>query len=876
MDSFTPAMRQWAEVKARYPEHIVMFRMGDFYEMFYEDAEIAARLLDLALTARDKNSKNPVPLAGIPYHALTGYLARLVRANVRVAICEQIEDPKTAKGVVKRAVTRVVTAGVALEPETLDERAPNYLMGLTRDGERFGFAFADLSTGEFLVGAIADAARVAAEIARREPAEIVCPAPLREDAGLAALLAQADAAMVTWTDGDAFDPGRARAKLAEQFPEAGIDRMDDARLGPALASAGGVLAYLLETQLRDLPHVNRLSVFSGDEFMIVDETAKRNLELVASLREGGRRGSLLGVIDDTVTPMGARLIRQWLLYPLLDVEKIVARHDAVEELSARVVERDELLGLLRGVHDLERLCGRISLAACNARDLVLLRESLGILPRLGSLLATFSCALVKTLADDYDDLADVRGLLERAIEDEPPFSIREGGMIRTGHDAELDDLRKIAREGKGYLADLEARERERTGINKLRVSYNRVFGYYIEISHAHRASVPDDYIRKQTLVNAERYITPELKEYEEKVLTAQERIVEREFELFSRVRDEVDREIARIQAAAHLLATLDVLISFSRVAETHGYCRPQVDGGDAIVISDGRHPVVERLTAGERFVANDTRLDAGQRLLIITGPNMAGKSTYIRQVALIVLLAQVGCFVPAREAKIGVVDRIFTRVGASDNLARGQSTFMVEMSETADILRNATDRSLIVLDEIGRGTSTYDGLSIAWAVTEYLHDTPGKRAKTLFATHYHELVDLARERDRVKNFNVSILERDENLIFLHRIVAGGASRSFGVQVARLAGLPDAVVTRANEILKNLESIELDEFGHAKLAAPRESAEAARGQLTFFAPAARPPAPSAVERELALLDPENMTPMQALAALAALKGMLKRS
>jgi DNA mismatch repair protein MutS len=539
----------------------------------------------------------------------------------------------------------------------------------------------------------------------------------------------------------------------------------------------------------------------------------------------------------------------------------------------RSVERGEIKALLLRVHDLERLCGRISLAACNARDLIALKSSLETLPDLRGHLAVFQTELIAQLAGQFDDLSDIRQIVEEAILEEPPIALRDGGLIKDGFNAELDELRAISRKGKGYLSEMEARERERTGISKLKIGYNTVFGYYIEISHAKSGAVPSEYIRKQTLVNAERYITPELKEYEEKVLTAQERIVELEYNLFTETRQRVAAEVSRIQTAARVLATIDVLAAFAHLAETYDYVKPEVDESDEIVLVEGRHPVVERMTAGERFIPNDTRLDTSEnQIVILTGPNMAGKSTYIRQVALIVLMAQIGCFVPAKKARIGVVDRIFTRVGASDNLARGQSTFMVEMSETAEILHGATRRSLLVLDEIGRGTSTFDGLSIAWAVTEYLHDNPSAQAKTLFATHFHELVDISKEKKRVRNFNIGIIERDNRLIFLHRILAGGTSRSYGIQVAQLAGLPSEVISRAKEILRNLESGELDELGRAKLAArPAEPPGAARGQLSLFGP----PRPSPVEEELIACDPQSMTPLEALNFLAQIHEKAKK-
>lgn len=872
-DSVTPAMRQWFEIKSRFPNHVLMFRMGDFYEMFYEDAVTAAKVLDIALTARNKGSDSPIPLAGIPHHALTSYLSRFIRAGKTVAICDQLEDPKEAKGVVKRGVTRVVSAGVAMDPETLDERDNNYLMGLLHDGQSWGFAVADLSTGEFGVGSFIEDRGMAAELVRREPAEIIVPEEMKDVARFKALIKASGDPKVSYLPGEPFGLEAALTTLESQFPAPEVEKMDRKKLGAALRSAGGVLSYLLDTQMRELSHINRLRVYAGDEFMVVDEAAKKNLELVATLREGGRRGSLLWLLDDTVTAMGARALKRWILYPLVDPGKINRRHEGVEELLRRHVLRDELRGFLEKVHDLERLCGRISMAVCNARDLVALKLSLRILPALKEKLLEFDAALLAESGRDLDDLGDLRDLIEKAIEDEPPISLRDGGLIKEGYNAERDELNAMARSGKRFLSELEARERRETGIPTLKIRYNRIFGYSLEISNVHKDKVPDHYIRKQTLVNAERYITQELKEYEEKILNAQERIVELEYNLFAALRSSIAESVTRIQEVARVLSTLDILVTFARLAETHNYKRPKVDDSSRLEIEDGRHPVVERTNPGERFIPNDTLLDVEEnQLLIITGPNMAGKSTYIRQVALITLMAQIGSFVPVASAHIGVVDRIFTRVGASDNLSRGESTFMVEMKETADILHQATCRSLIILDEIGRGTSTFDGLSIAWAVTEYLHDNPERRARTLFATHYHELVDIAREKSGVKNFNVSIIERNDQLIFLHKIRPGVANRSYGIEVARMAGLPVEVIERAKEIMANLETGELDEVGRARLAHHRgKEKKPPKGQLSLFFT----PRPSPVIMELRDCDPMAMSPLEAINFLAALKEKVEK-
>lgn len=865
----TPMMRQYFEVKATHPDAILFFRLGDFYEMFLDDAVLASRLLDITLTSRNKGAADEVPLCGIPYHSCQPYIARLVEQGYKVAICEQVEDPKAAKGIVRREVVRVVTPGLVVDTETLDPRRNNYLAALAAGEEgRWGLASVDITTGEFRAAECASPAELATELAARDAAEVLVAAGAAEDALLADLAAVLHGRTVTRVPEWAVAVDRARQALRESFPHLSLEACGCQGLPGALAAAGAVLHYLGETQKGALPHLQPLRTVHSGQFMHLDESTRRNLELTGSLVDGGRRGSLLGVLDRTVTAMGARKLRQWLGQPLVDLEAIRARHRAVAALVEESLLRDDLRAALGGVCDLERLNGRIAMATGNARDLAALKSSLDRLPPLLDLLAGIDDQLLAGLRDGLDPLADLNELIGLAIVDDPPLGVREGGLIRPGFHAELDELRQISREGKGWIARLEQEEKERTGITTLKVRYNRVFGYYIEITRAHLARVPDDYQRRQTLAGAERFITPALKEYEDKVLGAEERVAEIEYELFQEVRRRVAAEGARLQGTADALAALDLLAGLADLAHDRSYCVPEMDDSTALVIEEGRHPVIEAMNLGERFVPNDVQMDtADDQLLIITGPNMAGKSTFMRQVALIVLMAQLGSHVPAKAARIGLVDRIFTRVGASDNLARGQSTFMVEMTETANILNHATPRSLIVLDEIGRGTSTFDGVSIAWAVAEYLHDHPRVAARTLFATHYHELTDLALTRERVRNYTVAVKEWQEQIIFLRRIVKGGASHSYGIQVARLAGLPAAVIERAREVLKNLEAGEF-ETGAPRLAKSRRQQPAAPPQPGLFDRVEDP-----LRRRLEELDVSVLTPLEALNRLDELKRLL---
>ena len=726
---------------------------------------------------------------------------------------------------VKRDLVRVISPGVTLEEADLDARTNNYLSAVLPgangggpEGPGYGFAVTDLSTGEFRIGQVGPLDDLVDEMARIGPSEILLPEAWAASRDARRLVETANPVLTNHLDDGFFDEGDSRAALDRQFP--GQLPETTAALDLAIGAGGAVLEYLHQTQMTEALHLRTLSIHRTETHMVLDDSTVRNLELFRSIADGGRTGTLLWHLDRTTTPMGARTLRKWLQYPLVSVDAVRARHEGVAELAERTDVRDALTDALKGVMDLERLIGRLSLAHGNARDLVSLRASLERVPRLVEALKDSEAPILRRIADGIDPLDDVRELIARAIVDEPPLTVREGKIIRDGFDVELDEFIAISRDGKSWIAQMEASERAATGIGSLRVRYNKVFGYYIEVTKANLHNVPAHYDRKQTLVNAERFITPELKEYETKVLTAEERRVELEYDLFTRVRLEVAGHGVRVQELAARIASIDVLCSLAEVAVEYRYSRPVVDDSDQLRIRDGRHPVVERLLVGEPFVPNDTEMDASERqLLILTGPNMAGKSTYIRQVALIALMAQVGSFVPAGETRLGLVDRIFTRVGASDNLARGQSTFMVEMTETANIVRHATPRSLIILDEIGRGTSTYDGVSIAWAVAEYIHDAEGLGARTLFATHYHELTDLALTKPRVRNLTVAVKEWDDQIIFLRRIIEGGSSRSYGIQVARLAGLPQAIIDRAKEILSNLEQGELDELGRPRFARP---------------------------------------------------------
>lgn len=864
----TPMMQQYLEIKARHQDAILFYRLGDFYEMFFEDAITAAKVLGITLTSRSgRDEENRIPLCGVPFHAVDSYLAKMIRAGFKVAICEQVEDPKEARGVVRREVVRVVTPGLVIEEQLLDDKENRYLAAICRSGRRWGLSLLDLSTGEFLAGERESLPDLLDELGRLSPSEVLLPEDDGEEAALTneleVFLPQACLSRRPVAD---FSPETARRNLLEHFRVANLAGFGCEEMGAGLAAAGSLFRYLQETRNTDLGHIRRLIPLEFDHVLLMDESSRRNLELTQTIVGGKREGSLLHALDLCETPMGARLLKKNLLFPLRDVSVINQRLDAVAELFHSPRLGGELRELLGKVHDLERLNGRVVLGSANARDLTALRVSLAQLPLVKEKLAATS-GLLAGIHDSLDALADLHDLLAAAIREDAPPTLREGNLIRPGYSAELDELAAILRDGREMVLALEGRERKRTGINNLKVGFNRVFGYYLEVSRGQLANVPEDFIRKQTLVNAERFITPELKVFEEKITGAQEKRLELEYRLFSEIRAAAARESARILDGAGHLAWVDFFLCLAEAAGKYRYVRPEINAGEAITIREGRHPVIERALPPGRFVPNDIHLDQSEEeVLIITGPNMAGKSTVLRQTALITLMAQMGSFVPAAEARIGVVDRIFTRVGAMDDLRRGQSTFMVEMNETANILNNATEKSLVILDEIGRGTSTFDGLSIAWAVAEDLVNKNGRGVKTLFATHYHELTDLAVTSPRVKNYNIAVREWNDTIIFLHKLLPGGANRSYGIQVAALAGVPAGVVARARELLHNIERGEFTRQGEPRIAtSPGRKKEAHPSQLFLFGEPEHP----ALAR-LREIDADALSPRAALDLLYELK------
>jgi len=859
MKPLTPMIKQYLQIKSQYPDALLFFRMGDFYEMFFEDAHVGSRELDIALTSRNKGQKDSVPLCGVPYFAAETYISKLLQKGYKVALCDQVEDPKLAKGIVKREVVRVFTPGLVTDSIQLGTGENNYLMGFCAEGEVFGLAFLDISTGELKTCQISGFEPFLSEALRNEPKEILSLKRFQEHPCFDGFKKNFESGLITYLEAPTFD-------AVPSFNE--MERKAILQKAPLAAEAVAmVLHYAEENQKKPISHIRPLSFYQVQDFMVIDEMTKRNLELTQSLFEQGKRGSLFWVLDETITLMGSRTLKQWLNYPLIDIKEIGDRLEGVSELKEMKIERKQLRESLKGIQDIERLTSRIFLGYANARDLVGLKNSLLNLPILKANLQPFSAFILKKFASEIENFDDLNQLLESSIVDHPPLTIKEGGIIKPNYDKELDGLREIGREGKGWILQLEAEEKKKTGISSLKVRYNQVFGYYIEVTKSNLHLVPNHYIRKQTLVNAERFITPELKEFETKVLGAQEAICQLECRLFEEVRKKVSDETSRLQKTASAITIIDILGSMAEIADRYDYVQPVMDEGDEIIIRDGRHPVLERMGLSERFVPNDTQMNSPEhQILIITGPNMAGKSTYIRQVAIIILMAQMGSFVPAREAKIGVVDRIFTRIGALDNIMRGQSTFMVEMTETARILNQATSKSLVVLDEIGRGTSTFDGLSIAWAVAEHLHDHPSLRPKTLFATHYHELTELALTKERVKNYNVAVKEWGGEIIFLRKIVEGGTNRSYGIQVARLAGLPPRVIDRAKEILSNLEKGELDTMGMPKIATTKIPGLKPKPpfQPSLFVQ------PDPIRLELKKVKTDQLTPLEALNILDELR------
>jgi DNA mismatch repair protein MutS len=860
----TPMLKQYLAIKEEHRDAILFYRLGDFYEMFFEDAKIASKVLGITLTSRNNKDKEEerIPLCGIPYHAAASYLAKLVKAGHRVAVCEQVEDPKQATGVVKREVVRVVTPGLVTEEQVLDDKSNRYLAAVCRVRKVWGISFLDLSTGEFLVTEREESEELIDELNRMMPAELLIEPD--DHAALPDNLGLLPSICITRRATGFFQVETGREILLEHFQTANLAGFGCDHLTAGLTAAGGLLQYLVETQKTGLDHIECLAPLFIDDVLMIDDSSRRNLELTQTLIGANREGSLLHCLDRTSTPMGARLLRRNLLFPLRNIETINHRLDTIEQLVRHHGYCEELRALLGKVYDLERLNSRIVLGSGNGRDLNALENSLNQLPALKKSAETAGIVPAKCAA--LDELADIRTLLEQSIREDAPPTLREGGLIKEGYNDELDELITILTRGKDLILALECREKEKTGIANLKIGFNKVFGYYLEVSKARQAQVPDYYIRKQTLVNAERFITPELKEFEEKVLTAQDKRLDLEYRLFNEIRAEVAGQSSRILRAASFVAELDFYCCLAEVARRHRYVRPRVDDSDEIVIVEGRHPVIEQALPAGRFVPNDIRLDQTENeVLIITGPNMAGKSTVLRQTALIVLLAQMGSMVPAAEARIGVVDRIFTRVGAMDDLRKAQSTFMVEMNETANILNNATERSLVILDEIGRGTSTFDGLAIAWAVTEDLVNKNGKGVKTIFATHYHELTDLAMTNARIKNFNIAVREWNDTIVFLHKLLPGGTNRSYGIQVAALAGVPDRVVIRAKEILRNIEKGEFNQHGEPRIAGKRLAESQLPSQLGLFTPDPHP-----VHRMIDQLQPDSLTPLAALAALYELK------
>ena len=869
MAELTPMKRQYNEIKEQHKDCLLFFRLGDFYEMFDDDAKVASRELDLALTTRDRNVADPeerTPMCGVPYHSAEAYIARLIARGYKVAICEQTEDPALAKGLVSRDVIRIITPGTVTESSMLEEGKSNYLCAVYLEGGRGGAAFCDISTGEFCCASYeTDAAgHIVNELGRFAPREAILSFGAESDGTIVSFLTKKLDAMIE-SGGDGFEYLGASVRLCRQFGFADVDESGLGEAPAAVCAAGALLGYIAETQKCDMAHIGRLDVFSGGRFMELDWTTRRNLELTESLRSGEKRGSLLWVLDKTRTPMGGRLLRAWVERPLLSAVAIGRRLTAVDELYRDNVARGEIMLTLKEIGDMQRLIGRTVYGTAGGRDLRSLCNCCAVLPRLAGQLAPFRSLELREIGA-MDVLEDVRRRIDEAICEEPPFSVREGGVLRPGYSEEVDHLRDVRDNGARLVSELEARERERTGIKKLKVGYNKVFGYFIDVpKSAGEETIPDDYIRKQTLVSNERYFTQELKELENTLLTARDRINELEYRYFCEVRDAVAAEVERVQATAAAVARLDALCSLAEVAVRNGYTKPEVDTSRTLRIVEGRHPVVEQTMKDILFVPNDTTLnDTDDRVAIVTGPNMAGKSTYMRQTALIVLMAQMGSFVPAKSALIGIVDRVFTRIGASDDLASGQSTFMVEMNEMANILAHATPLSLLILDEIGRGTATYDGMAIAQAVLEYVSDRLRIGCKTLFATHYHELTALAEDHPEMKNYNISVKRRRDEIIFLRKIVPGAADGSFGVEVAKLAGLPDRVVKRARQILKELEQSDLREFV-APAAPPMYEMQTPIDQI--FLP---DPVGDDLRRRIEALAVDTMTPIEALNTLYELK------
>jgi DNA mismatch repair protein MutS len=862
----TPMIKQYLSIKEEYPDAILFYRMGDFYEMFFEDAQVASRVLEITLTSRNKKDESPVPMCGVPYRAVSGYIARMIDHGYKVAVCDQTEDPALAKGLVKRDVVRVITPGMIIDDEFLDKRSNNFVLAVGRQGDSFGLSFLDISTGEFRLAESDDLAAIVEESLRISPREILLPKSSENDPQLASIRDALVDRSVTYLEDGAFEYKRCYNRLADQFKTISLEAFGCEGLFAGVRAAGALVYYVGETQKQKIEHLTRLETYSLGHYLQVDDTSCRNLELEKNIRSGTRRGTLIGIIDHTRTAMGARLLKSWLRYPLIEIEAIQDRHAAVEQAKDNLQVRQGLREYLKSVHDLERVGSKIVMGHANARDLIALKRSLFVLPQIQKKLAELQAALFQW-NENLHPLYELADVIEKAIREDAPPTINEGGIIKTGYRKDLDDLLKISQDGKGWLASLEIQEREASGINTLKVRYNKVFGYYIEVPKSRTADVPANYVRKQTLVNAERYITDELKSFETKVLNAEDQRAGLELEIFNEIRQLVVKNNKNIQDVARFLARTDCLLNLAEVADQNNYCRPRMTSDGHIHIEDGRHPVVEKMITGERFVPNTVYMDNDEnQILIITGPNMAGKSTVLRQVALLVVMAQMGSFIPAKKSSISIVDRIFTRVGALDNLSQGQSTFMVEMQETANILNHASKDSLIIMDEIGRGTSTFDGLSIAWAVAEYLHDLHQSGVKTLFATHYHELTDLAQQKKRVQNYSIAVKEWNDEIIFLRKLVQGGTNRSYGIQVARLAGIPGRVINRAKKILYSIEN---EEKELTESFSDKENGRQGPVQMDLFGKKGH----FFIEK-LAGLDISKMTPLEALNCLNELREKAK--
>lgn len=881
MQEVSPMMQHYLQTKEQYKDCILFYRLGDFYEMFFDDAKTVSRELELTLTGKNCGLEERAPMCGVPFHAADSYINRLIKKGYKVAVCEQMEDPKKAKGMVKREVIRVVTPGTTMDMQSLDESKNNYLMCIVYDSDRYGIAIADASTGDFFVTEVDSERKLLDELNRFAPSEIICNEPFYMSGVDIDDMKERLQIVVSALDAWYFGNDLVQETLLSHFHVQSLEGLGIADYDSGVIAAGALLKYLYETQKNSLSNILTIHPYSIGKYMIIDSSTRRNLELVETLREKEKRGSLLWVLDKTKTAMGARLLRSYVEQPLIDKKEILKRQDLIESLNQQEMTREELREYLNPVYDLERLITRITYQTANPRDLIAFRNSLEMLPGIKTQLEDLKGDLAQEIREDFDCLTDLYDLLAVSINDEPPISVRDGDIIKTGYNEEVDKLRSASTDGKNWLAELEESEREKTGIKNLRIKYNKVFGYYLEVTNSFKDQVPDYYIRKQTLTNAERYITPELKELEDTILGSQDRLVGLEYDLFKEILKSISDNVERIQRTAKAIAKIDTFASLALMASRNNYCRPKINESGMIDIKGGRHPVVEKMIKNDLFIDNDTYLDnSSNRISIITGPNMAGKSTYMRQTALIVLMAQIGSFVPAASANIGIVDRIFTRVGASDDLASGQSTFMVEMNEVANILRNATNKSLLILDEIGRGTSTFDGLSIAWAVVEYISNPKLLGAKTLFATHYHELTELEGKLDSVNNYCIAVKEKGDDIVFLRKIVKGGADKSYGIQVAKLAGLPEMVIERAkvivnqllaNDIIETVKSISVETAGTSGSRKKKEHLdEVDLAQMSLFDTVKD----DDIIKELREVDISHMTPLDALNKLYELQNKVK--